>query len=178
MEVPRHYSLFLKKRQIQDRLGEMNREISENYDPSETIIVGILGGALFFMADLVRNLDPGFPLDFLALSSYLWEEKSSGTVHINKDLSTDCREKTVLILDDILDTGQTLKFARRHVLGRGARAVESAVLLAKEEHRGNRILARHVGFYVPDTFYIGYGLDLKGRYRGLKDIYRKATDHG
>jgi hypoxanthine phosphoribosyltransferase len=176
MNIPEHYRLFLTRERIENRMGELAADLSKIYNPTDTIFVGILGGALFFMADLVRRLEPTYQLDYMSISSYFGTEAPTGKMVINKDVNSDCRGARVLILDDILDSGHTLAFAKKHILEMGAASVDGVVLMAKERHRADCMVS-HVGFFVPETFYIGYGLDLGGRYRSLRDIYMKEVSN-
>ncbi len=174
METPQEFSLFLTRDQIHARVREMAVEIGGHLDPARTIIVGVMGGALFFISDLARGLPGACQLDHIYLSSYHGGTKSSGHVKLEKDASLEYIDHDVLIVDDILDTGRTLDFARSHFMRLGSRCVSIAVLLSKQNQIRNTKPADFVGFDVPDAFYIGYGLDLGNRYRGLEDIYAKS----
>jgi hypoxanthine phosphoribosyltransferase len=173
VDIPAEFSLFLSKEQIDTRVRDLAARIQRNFDPDNTILVGILGGAVFFISDLARRLPGAVSLDFLSLSSYFGGVKSTGKVSLNLDVSLDYKDRDILVLDDILDTGRTLEFVKKHLSALQCNSVRCAVLLAKEAHSGSKVSAEFVGFTVPQGFYIGYGLDLAGRYRGLENIYYK-----
>ncbi|MCZ7585711.1 MAG: phosphoribosyltransferase family protein [Deltaproteobacteria bacterium] len=177
MTLPPEFTLYLPRGRIERRVAEMAAAIEAGFEPERTLLVGILGGAVFFMTELAAHLDPDYTMDFLALSSYGDGETSSGRVRLDKDVQADCEGKTALILDDILDTGRTLAYAVAHLTAKGAARVKGVVLLAKTHDEKTAALVDAVGFSVPEGFYIGYGLDLAGRYRGLRDIYRKDWSH-
>ena len=173
MDIPAEFSLFLSKEQIDTRVRELADWIQHNFDPDKTILVAILGGAICFMSDLARRLPGAVSLDFISLSSYFGGLKSTGKVSLNMDVSLDYKDRDVLVIDDILDTGRTLQFVKKHLQALQCNSVRSAVLLAKEENFGSKIPSEFVGFSVPQGFYIGYGMDLAGRFRGLENIYYK-----
>ncbi|MCB1154439.1 MAG: hypoxanthine phosphoribosyltransferase [Deltaproteobacteria bacterium] len=170
---PSEFQLYLSRDEIDARVRTLASEITARFDPESTTIVGLMDGAFYFMADLMRCLDPGFATDFLGLASYHGKQTSSGHVSVLRPMVGNPAGQTVLLIDDILDSGLTLDYALEYLRSQGASSVAAAVLLAKERHRTGRSAAEFVGFYVPDTFYIGYGLDLGGRYRALADIYAK-----
>ena len=154
---------------ISQRVGELAAEISGRL-PEDVLIIVVLKGSFVFAADLLRALDrSGMQprVDFISLSSYGMGTESSREVRLTRDLSEDVRGQTVLIVDDILDTGRTLAFAVDLIVARGASAVHSCVLLDKRERREVSIDADFVGFDVGNVFVVGYGIDLAHRYRSL-----------
>jgi hypoxanthine phosphoribosyltransferase len=139
----------------------------------ELFVIVVLKGSFVFAADLIRALDRAGvepQVDFITLSSYGDGSFSSGEVRLSRDIAEDVRGKSVMILDDILDTGRTLRFARDLMLNRGAKCVRTCVLLDKPSNRKVDIEADYVGFEIANRFVVGYGLDLAHRYRGLSYI--------
>jgi len=164
--------LFTRE-QIQTRIHTLIEEIAANSDPKNLVMLGILRGSFIFMADLVRGfeqlkLHPR--IDFITLSSYGAETKSSGTVKITHDTDVDLKDADVVVVDDILDTGRTLAFARDLFLERGARSVRTCVMLDKQIERAVEMEADYAGFPVDDVFVVGYGLDYDNYYRELPYI--------
>ncbi len=163
-------SILIDRERISKRINEMAKELSKTFDDKKVVVIGILGGAFMFMADLVRRADFVTEVDFLWLESYEGT-KSTGKIKVRQEVDVNLKGKNVLILDDILDTGLTLDFTRKHMLERGAKSVKAAVLLRKERDSVDLSLAETVGFVIPDKFVIGYGLDYNGKYRQLPDIW-------
>jgi hypoxanthine phosphoribosyltransferase len=158
--------------EIADRVERVAEEIARR-ETRELFVIVVLKGSFVFAADLLRALDRAGvepQVDFITLSSYGKEAASSGDVRLSRDVSEDVRGRHVMIVDDILDTGRTLRFARELLLGRGAAAVRTCVLLDKPSNRQVEMAADYVGFTIPNLFVVGYGLDLAHRYRGLSYI--------
>lgn len=171
---PQHnLKVLFSAARIRKRMDQLAGEIALDAQGREMIIIAILKGSYVFLADLTRRLachDIHVIVDFLGLSSYGSGTASSGKVRIRHDPSIPLKGRNVLLLDDILDTGLTLRHAVTLLRRRGARAVRTCVLLDKPARRRIRIEADHVGFTVPDTFVVGYGLDYDNRYRQLPHI--------
>jgi hypoxanthine phosphoribosyltransferase len=165
--------ILLDGRTISEKVTELAAEVAEAYSGKEFIAVGVLKGAIFFLADLVRS----FPrnsmvrLDFMAVSSYGASTKSSGIVKIVKDLDTDIRGRDVLLVEDILDTGLTLSYLLNLLKGRSPRSLRTCVLLDKPDRRKVDVKVDFRGFLIPDEFVVGYGLDYSGYWRNLPDIH-------
>lgn len=160
----------IQEKELQDRVASLVNEIIEHVDNEQLVIVGVLRGSFMFLADLVRELHPRglHPcIDFMTLSSYGSATESSGNVHVTKDISVDLTGKKVLLIDDILDSGRTLRFATRHLENKGAASVLTCCLLDKPSRRVVDITADFIGFEIPDTFVVGYGLDYDSHYREL-----------
>lgn len=164
-------SLFLiEEEEIKKRIKEMAVEIKRDYEGKNPLFVGILKGAFIFMADLVRALDMELEIDFLAVSSYGKFTETTGEVEILKDLQIPVKGRHVVIVEDIVDTGLTLKYIKDLILSRGPESIKICALLDKKERRRVDIDADYVGFVVPDKFLVGYGLDVAEKYRNLPYI--------
>jgi hypoxanthine phosphoribosyltransferase len=156
---------------IQDRIRELAREIEAGYPKGETIhLVGVLKGGFVFMADLVRSMTAPVSLDFIAVSSYGSGTKSSGEVRFQKDLDTSIEDRHVLLVEDIVDTGRTLKYLQQALARRAPRTLRTACLLSKPSRREVEVPVEHIGFTIEDRFVIGYGLDYDEKYRNLPYI--------
>lgn len=159
--------------QIQGRIHQLIDEIANNSDTENLIMLGILRGSFIFLADLVRGFEQHkiHPrIDFITLSSYGAGTESSGSVTLTHDTTENLTNADVVVVDDILDSGRTLAFARDLFLKRGARSVRTCVMLDKQTERAVEMNADYVGFPVEDVFVVGYGLDYDNRYRELPYI--------
>ncbi len=166
-------SVLISEEDISHRVVELGEKISADYGGQDLVVVGILRGAAIFMADLVRAIDGDVDvsMDFMSVSSYGVSTKSSGVVRINKDLDNVIKDKHVLIVEDIVDTGLTLSYLKRVLLERDPRSLAICSLLDKKERRVADISVDYVGFDIPDLFVVGYGLDYAERWRNLRSIY-------
>ena len=163
-------NVLFTEEQIQNRLGELAKEIEADYDGKDLLIVGILRGAVMVMADLARSFNRHLEMDWMAVTSYGSGTKSSGVVRILKDLDTDISGRHVVIVDEIIDTGLTLSWLTSNLGSRGPASVEIATLLRKPEALQMPVSAKYVGWDIPNEFVVGYGLDYRERYRNLRDI--------
>ena len=152
---------------LQHRITEMAAEVSRDYMGRDLLLIGVLKGAVFFLSDLMRQLDIPCEVDFMAVASYGSSTDSSGVVRILKDLDAPLEGRNVLIVEDIVDSGLTLQYLMRTLQARGPASIEVCALLTKPERRKVDTPARYVGFEIPDKFAIGYGLDYAERYRNL-----------
>jgi hypoxanthine phosphoribosyltransferase len=152
---------------LERRVRELAAEVSRDYAGRDLVLVGVLKGAVFFLSDLMRNLDIPCEVDFMAVASYGSATRSSGVVRILKDLDAVIEGRDVLIVEDIVDSGLTLQYLLRNLAGRNPRSLEVCALLVKPERRQVDLQARYVGFEIPNRFAIGYGLDYNERYRNL-----------
>jgi len=155
---------------IQARIREMGKQIRADFPGEPLLLVGVLKGAVLFLADLARQIPGEVTFDFIAVSSYGKEAKSSGQVKLNKDLDSSIEGKTVIVVEDILDTGLTLEYLLRVFEQRKPKSLRVAVLLDKKERRMVEVHADYVGFEIPNEFVVGYGLDYAERYRNLPDV--------
>ena len=152
---------------LQQRIAELGEEISADYAGRDLLLVGVLKGAVFFMADLMRRLTIPCEIDFTAISSYGDSTDSSGVVRILKDLDINIESRHVLVVEDIIDSGLTLSYLMRNLEAREPATLEVCALLTKPERREIEVPVRYVGFQIPNRFVIGYGLDFAERYRNL-----------
>ena len=152
---------------LQGRIAELGVEISADYVDRDLLLVGVLKGAVFFMADLMRELAVPCEIDFMAISSYGAATDSSGVVRILKDLDINVADRHVLVVEDIIDSGLTLSYLMRNLRARKPASLEICALLTKPERREIDVPVRYVGFEIPNRFVIGYGLDFAERYRNL-----------
>ena len=152
---------------LQHRVRELGAQISTDYADRDLLLIGVLKGAVFFLADLMRRLDIPCEVDFMAVASYGSSTDSSGVVRILKDLDAPLEGRDVLIVEDIVDSGLTLQYLLRNLGAREPNSLEVCALLTKPERRLAEVPARYVGFEIPDKFAIGYGLDHAERFRNL-----------
>jgi hypoxanthine phosphoribosyltransferase len=162
--------VLIDEEALQNRITELGTEISADYEGRDLLLVGVLKGAVFFMADLMRRLTVPCEIDFMAISSYGAATNSSGVVRILKDLDINIAGRDVLVVEDIIDSGLTLSYLRRTLLARKPATLEICALLTKPERREIDVPLRYVGFEIPNRFVIGYGLDFAERYRNLPYI--------
>ena len=161
--------VLISAEQIEKRVRELSREIAAHFADRELTVVAILNGTVLFLADLIRNLSVPLRLDFIGVSSYGSGTKS-GDLVFTKELRLDVRDRDVLLIDDILDTGKTLSRVLTKVRELGAKQITTCVLLEKDAPRLEKISADYVGFSIPNLFVVGYGLDFAERYRNLPFI--------
>ena len=159
--------ILLTEADIQARVEELGRQISRDFAGREPIFVGVLKGCFIFMADLLRSVELHCTMDFMAVSSYGDGTTTTGAVKINKDLSRDIAGRDVIIVEDILDSGLTLKYLKELLMQRHASDIRIATLLDKPARRAADIQADYTCFEVPDEFVVGYGLDFAEKYRNL-----------
>ena len=159
--------ILLSEEQIQKRVKELGQEISLDYQDKNLMVVGILKGAVIFMADLVKSIKLPITMDFMAVSSYGSSTISTGEVRIIKDLDFSVEGKDILIIEDIIDTGLTLNYLTDNLRKRGASSVKICTLLDKVDRRTVGVPVDYLGFEIPDEFVVGYGLDYAEQYRNL-----------
>ena len=162
--------VLVSEEDLQARITEIAARVSADYEGREPLVVGVLKGAVFFIADLVRRLTVPCELDFMAVSSYGSSTHSSGVVRILKDLDIPIAGRHVLVVEDIIDSGLTLSYLLKNLASRGPASLEVCSLLTKPGHRRLNMPTRYIGFDLPDVFVIGYGLDHAERYRELPYI--------
>lgn len=156
--------------QIRERIAELAKDIDAHYADKNLLLIGVLKGAVPFMADLSRAMSIPVTQDWMAVSSYGSGTVSSGVVRILKDLDADVKDRNVLIVEDIIDSGLTLSWLTANLKARGAASVEIVTLLRKPDAAKVEIAVRWVGFDIPNAFVVGYGLDYDERYRSLDGV--------
>jgi len=166
--------VLITEEQIGQRLDEMAAQIDADYAGRDPLLVGVLKGAVYVMADLSRRLHMSAPMDWMAVSSYGSGTKSSGVVRILKDLDTDLTGRNVLIVEDIIDSGLTLAWLQQNLMSRGAASVEICALLRKPKAVKTDVEVKYVGWDIDPEFVVGYGLDFAEKYRNLDCV---ATLH-
>ncbi|MDA8048179.1 MAG: hypoxanthine phosphoribosyltransferase [Actinomycetota bacterium] len=160
--------VVVSESELQHRIVELGRAITEDYAGQEPLLVGVLKGACFFLADLARAIDLPIEIDFMAVSSYGSATTTSGVVRIVKDLDADLTGRHVLIVEDIVDSGLTLSFLRRNLMARNPASLEVVALLVKQGLQSVHLDLAYEGFSIPPEFVIGYGLDVAEKYRNLR----------
>jgi hypoxanthine phosphoribosyltransferase len=158
------------------RIAELGAEISADYEGRDLLLIGVLKGAVFFMADLMRKLTIPCEVDFMAISSYGASTDSSGVVRILKDLDINIEGRHVLVVEDIIDSGLTLSYLMRNLESREPATLEVCALLTKPDRREMEVPVRYIGFEIPNRFVIGYGLDFGERYRNLPYVAVLSDD--
>jgi hypoxanthine phosphoribosyltransferase len=159
--------ILVQADELQHKIKQMAEQITRDYEGKSLLLIGVLKGAVLFLADLMRHLDVSCEIDFMAVSSYGSSTESSGVVRILKDLDQPLEGRHVLIVEDIVDSGLTLQYLIRTLEARGPASLEVCALLTKPSRRTVDLPVRYTGFEIPDKFAIGYGLDYAERYRGL-----------
>jgi hypoxanthine phosphoribosyltransferase len=167
---------LVSEEDLRRRIAELGAQISRDYAGRELLLIGVLKGAVPFLADLMRELDLPCEVDFMAVSSYGSATDSSGVVRILKDLDASIEDRDVLLVEDIIDSGLTLHYLLKNLRARNPASLEVCALLTKPERRRVDLPIRYVGFEIPNRFAIGYGLDHAQRYRNLR--YVAVLDEG
>ncbi len=162
--------ILLTEQQLQLRVLQLAHEIRRDYMDKEPLIIGVLRGSFIFMADLVRQIDMPLRLDFITASSYGAKSTSSGTITLKKEMDLDVAGRHVIVVEDILDTGNTLHFLVDLIKQKRPASVEICTLLDKPSRREVAVDAKYIGFTVPNHFVVGYGLDYDDKYRSLPYI--------
>ena len=174
MNDPNLGPMVVSEDELRSRVAELGKDITSDYQDRPPLLVGVLKGAFMFMSDLARAIDLPLELDFMAVSSYGSATKTSGVVRIIKDLDADLSGRHVLIVEDIVDSGLTLAYLRKNLAARSPATLEVCSLLVKEGLQKVDPDLRYVGFRIPPTFVIGYGLDVDERYRNLPYVCEYA----
>jgi hypoxanthine phosphoribosyltransferase len=168
--------VLIDEQMLAGRIQELARTIAQDYAGERLLFVGVLKGAVMFMADLARAIPASVEMDFMAVSSYGYGTSSSGVVRILKDLDRDIGGRHVLLVEDIIDSGLTLNWLLRNLTARGPASLEVCALLRKREALQVELDIRYLGFDIPNAFVVGYGLDYAERYRNLSVIATLAPD--
>lgn len=165
-----HVRVLLSEKEVDDRIKDIGEQISREYAGKQIHLVCVLKGGSFFMCELAKRITVPVSLDFMSVSSYGSETKSSGVVKIVKDLDEPLKDKDVLVVEDIVDSGRTLSYLLEMLKDRGPRSLKLCTLLDKPERRVAQVTVDYTGFQIPDEFVVGYGLDYDQRYRNLPYI--------
>lgn len=174
LKSDRQSGVLFSSREIGERIRQMVESIERDYRDKELVVIAVLKGSVLFLADLVRGFSRPLAFDFIGVSSYGHSRTSLGVINLEKEISIDIRDKDVLVVDDILDSGRTLGWVKEHLGKFNPRSVKICVLLQKQARRVIDVRADYVGFEIPDVFIYGYGLDYRDRYRHLPYIARLA----
>lgn len=162
---------YLTEEQIQKRIAELGKEISSVYKTKLPIFIGVLNGSFMFMSDLIKNININCELDFFKLSSYGDAKISTGQVKLIKDLNADITDRHLIIVEDIVDTGLSIKYIEELLANHNPASMKVVSLLVKPESVKYDIKIDYIGFKIPNKFVIGYGLDYAQKYRNLRSIY-------
>lgn len=171
MPFPAKKERLYSQREIQKRVKELAGSISKDYREEELIVIGVLKGAFVFMSDLVRNLSIPVKLDFVRLASYGSQSKRQGKIRFTKAIELPIRDKHILVVEDIVDSGLTLKFLQEFLNKENPKSVRICALIDKTERREVPITIDYFGFSIPKGFIVGYGLDFDEQYRHLPGLY-------
>ena len=163
--------LILSKEDIARRVQELGSSITRDYADSNLVLVGVLNGAFMFMADLVREIKLDLQVDFVRVASYGMKTTSSGEIRCSKNVELDIKDRDILIVEDIVDTGLTLAVLYNYFNERGAKSVRTCALIDKKERREVEVAIEYVGFEIEEGFLVGYGLDCREQYRQFGEVY-------
>ena len=161
----------IAREDIYKKISDIAAAINDDYADKDPILIGVLNGSFMFMADLIRKIKLNLEVDFIKISSYANATRTSGTVRLIKDISADINGRHVIIVEDIVDTGLTVRFLKRRMEDSGTKSVEFASLLFKETEASVGVKIKYVGFNIPDRYVVGYGLDYAQKLRSLESIY-------
>lgn len=161
---------IITQKRLRQKVKELAKNLSKDYKEKNPVLVGILKGSFVFLSDLIRELKIPHEVDFISVASYGSETQASGVVRLLKDLSSNIKDREVIIVEDIVDTGLTLNYIRNNLLTRSPKSLEILTLLDKKERRKVKLPLRYVGFSLPKDFVVGYGLDYNEQYRNLPFI--------
>ena len=167
--------ILISRDELRSRVAELGQAIARDYQHDNPVVVGVLKGALVFMADLIREMPIELTTDFMALSSYGSGTRSSGVVKLASDLSIPIEDRHVVLVEDIIDSGRTVSYLKRNLDTRHPKSVRLCALLDKIERREVEVDIDYLGFTIPNLFVVGYGLDYDGLYRNLPHI--AALEH-
>ncbi|PAB59462.1 hypoxanthine phosphoribosyltransferase [Anaeromicrobium sediminis] len=163
--------VLFSREDIQKRVDELGLEIAKDYEGKKLVAVSLLKGSFIFTADLVRAIDAPVRVEFMTTSSYGHGEESSGKVKILQDLEFDLSGYDILVVDDIADTGLTMEYVLKHLKAKNPNSIKSCVLLDKPSRRKTDLEADYVGFTIPDTFIVGYGLNYGDYFRNVPNVF-------
>lgn len=160
---------LLTREEVEKRIKELAKEIEKDYQRKELVVIGLLKGSIVFMSDLIKEINLPLVIDFMSVSSYSGTT-STGVIKVSKDTTIDLKDKDILIVEDIIDTGLTLSHVKKLFQDRGVKSLKVCTLLDKPSRRAVEMKGEYVGFEIPDEFVIGYGLDYDQYYRNIPYI--------
>ncbi|STO31505.1 Hypoxanthine-guanine phosphoribosyltransferase [Fusobacterium necrogenes] len=160
---------LLTRKEVEKRIKELAKELEKDYQGREILVIGLLKGSVMFMTDLIKEINLPIVIDFMSVSSYSGTT-STGVINVLKDIDVDVKDKEVLIIEDIIDTGLTLSYVKKMLQKRGAKSLKICTLLDKPSRRTAEIKGDYIGFKIPDEFVVGYGLDYDQYHRNLPYI--------
>ena len=169
--VEQNRKVLFSRERIATEIKRLAKEISSDYGDQEIMLVGVLKGSFLFIADLIREIDSPAVIDFVRLASYGSGTQSSGAVELRKDLEMSIKDRHVIIVEDIIDSGYTLQYLYKELLQRQPKSLKICTLIDKSKRREVEVTADYIGISMDDGFIIGYGLDHDEKYRDLPDIY-------
>lgn len=162
-----NFKVLISEEQLQKRMEELARQIEKDYEGKEITVVCVMNGAIFFTVQLTLKIKNAITYEFIQLASYGESTETSGNIVMKKDLENSIEGKDVLIVEDIIDTGRTLNFLKKHLKDKGANSVKICVLTSKPERREVDVDVDYIGFEIPNKFVVGYGFDIGGKYRNI-----------
>jgi hypoxanthine phosphoribosyltransferase len=168
--------ILVQADELAHRVRQLGQQITEEYREKDLLLIGVLKGAVFFLSDLMREIDLPCEVDFMAVASYGSATESSGVVRSLQDLDAPIEGRNVLIVEDIVDSGLTLSYLLRNLKARGPASLEVVALLTKPERREVELVPKYVGFEIPNRFAVGYGLDYAERFRNLPYVATLAEE--
>ena len=168
--LPHHVENFLTEEEVDKRISEIGEQITKDYAGKDVHLICVLKGGSFFMCELAKRIDLEVSIDFMSVSSYGSDTKSSGVVKIIKDLDESIKDKNVIVVEDIVDSGRTLSYLLQNLNERGPKSLSLCTLLDKPDRRVVPVNVDYTGFEIPDEFVVGYGLDYAQKYRTLPYI--------
>ncbi len=171
MTTNKQQKILFSTDEIKEKVKELGQQISKDYEGKELVVVSLLRGSFIFAADLVREIEVPTQIEFMTTASYGHDEESSGQVNIVTDIKDDIEGRDVLVVDDIMDTGLTMKKILEHLKEKKPNSIKSCVMLDKPERRKTEITSDYVGFTIPDLFIVGYGLNYGDYYRNIPYIF-------
>ena len=171
MEDTIKFEVLVTKEELKEKTAQYGKKITLDYMGKDLVVVGVLNGGFIFLSDLAREIDLDLTVDFISVSSYGDSTQSSGVVRIIKDIDSDITGKHVLLVEDLIDTGLTLKYLKELFNTKGCASVKLAAIMDKPDRRKVDLHVDYVGIEIPDEFVVGYGLDYAGKYRNLPEVY-------
>ena len=169
--VPKKYKILISEDQIQNRIEELGKQIVKDFKDKKPILIGVLNGGFIFLADLIRYINIDLEIDFMRISSYGNERESSGHIKVLKPLSADIKDRPVIVVEDIVDSGLSIQFLENMLLAFGPSELRFATLLNKPSKKKVDIEIDYIGFDIEDKYVVGYGLDDEQYKRNLRSIY-------